>query len=328
MLCPKKRVPRVEVTELCKKLERFLLVAVQCSVMSGKEFFVNRYRQLGWQFKPVLSRQAIRINETNAKGKNVPDRLRSLGVELEKVPFVESGYWVGKSKISVGATAEYLLGLYSIQEAAAQIPATLFTNPKNKTALDASSAPGGKTVQLADLMDNSGSIVALDVDVRRLAALANHLERCHVRCAVVYNLDARRVSGLNLKFDRILLDVPCSGNFASDPQWFTRRKLQDVERNAKVQREILAEAVKCMADDGEIVYSTCSLEPEEDELNMDWAVKTFNLQVQSVRCPGEAGLTEVFGRRLDASVAMCRRIWPDFSQGFFVCKLKKKAEPS
>lgn len=293
--------------------------------MSGKEFFVSRYRRIGWQFKSVQARQAIRINQSNARGKNLPERLRGLGVELEKIPFLEAGYWVGKSKVSAGATAEYLLGLYSIQEAAAQIPATLFSNPKNKSALDACAAPGGKTVQLADLMDNRGSIVALDVDRRRLAALANHLERCHVRCAVVYPLDARRVSGLNLKFERILLDVPCSGNFASDSDWFSRRTLRDVERNAKVQREILAEAVKCLADNGEIVYSTCSLEPEEDELNIDWAIKNLGLQVQHVDCRGDAGLTDVFDRKLDESIMMCRRVWPKDTQGFFVCKLKRKA---
>ena len=293
--------------------------------MSGKEFFVNRYRQLGWQFKNVESRQSIRLNQANAKGKNLPERMRSLGVELEKVPFLNSGYWVGKTKVSVGATAEYLLGLYSIQEAAAQIPASLFTVLKGKTVLDACAAPGGKTTQIADLMGNVGSIVALDVNKTRLAALANHLERCHVRCCVVYGLDARRASGLNLKFDRILLDVPCSGNFATDPEWFNRRTLPDVERNAKVQREILAEALKCLAPNGEIVYSTCSLEPEEDELNMDWAVKNLNLQIQVVDCTGVDGLTAVFGRKLNASVADCRRIWPNETQGFFVCKLKMRA---
>jgi NOL1/NOP2/sun family putative RNA methylase len=295
--------------------------------MSGKEFFVERYRQLGWQFKNVEPRQAIRINEANARGKNLVDRLQSLGVDLEKVSFLKSGYWVRQTKVSVGATAEYLLGLYSIQETAAQIPATLFTSLKGKVVLDACAAPGGKTTQLADLMDNRGAIVALDVNRTRLAAFANHLERCHVSCCVVYNLDARRSSGLNLKFDRILLDVPCSGNFAGDPQWFSRRTLVDVERNAKVQREILAEAVKILSPNGEIIYSTCSLEPEEDELNMDWAVKNLRLQVQEVDCTGEGGLTDVFGQTLDESVSKCKRIWPDETQGFFVCKLTKKEKP-
>src|SRR3989304_2492660 len=124
--------------------------------MSGKEFFVDRYKQLGWNFKDVQPTQAIWINVTNTKGKNIEERLQNTGVQLEKVPFLKTGYWIQRSKISVGATAEYLLGLYSIQEAAAQIPATLFTNLKDKLVRDAGAAPGGKTVQLADLMANTG----------------------------------------------------------------------------------------------------------------------------------------------------------------------------
>ena len=293
-------------------------------LMSGKEFFVDRYEQLGWVFKDVEPRQALRINVTNAKGKNLEERLCSLGVQLEHVPFLETGYWVRSSKVSVGATAEYLLGLYSIQEAAAQIPATLFTALQEKTVLDACAAPGGKTVQLADLMGNTGAIVALDVEKRRLAALSNHLERCHVSNVLVYQLDARQASQLKLKFDRILLDVPCSGNFAADNAWFERRTLKDVERNARLQREILTEAVACLSGDGEIVYSTCSLEPEENEVNMDWAIKHLNLQIEEVDCYGQKGLTDVFGSQLDVSVEHCKRIWPAETQGFFVCKLKKR----
>jgi NOL1/NOP2/sun family putative RNA methylase len=291
--------------------------------MSGKEFFVDRYRQLGWEFCNVQPRQAIRINVTNNKGQNLKERLQAVGVQLENIPFLETGYWVRNSEVSVGATAEYLLGLYSIQETAAQIPATLFTGLKGKTVLDACAAPGGKTVQLADLMGNTGVLVALDLKKQRLVALSNHLERCHISNAIVYNLDARRASWLKLKFDRILLDVPCSGNFVGDREWFKRRTIADVRRNAKLQKEILTEAAKCLFDDGEIVYSTCSLEPEENEVNMDWALNHLNLQIKEVDCYGQKGLTEVFGSRLDVSVERCRRIWPSETQGFFVCKLKK-----
>ncbi len=200
--------------------------------MFGKEFFANRYRQLGWKFEESKPRQAIRINVTNVKGKKIEERLQAIGIQLEKIPFLEAGYWVLSSKVSVGATAEHLLGLYSVQDAAAQIPATLFTDLKGKTVLDACAAPGGKTVQLADLMGNSGVLVALDVKKRRLAALANHLERCHVSNTVVYLLDARKASSLKIKFNKILIDAPCSGNFAVDKDWFKRRTLADVERYA------------------------------------------------------------------------------------------------
>ena len=292
--------------------------------MSGKEFFVARYEKLGWKFEDVEQRQAIRVNAINAEEEAVTKRLRSLGIELEKIPFLENGYWISKSKFSVGATSEYLLGLYSIQEAAAQIPATLFTDPRDRIVLDACAAPGGKTVQLADSMQNTGVIIALDVEKRRLAALCNHLERCRVKNTIVYHMDARHASKLKSSFDRILLDVPCSGNFVTDEYWFKKRTVKDVKRNARLQRQILAEATKVLKNDGEIVYATCSLEPEENELNIDWAMKNLNLQTEKVKCHGEKALTSVFGKNLDSSIEHCRRIWPGQTQGFFVCKLKKR----
>ncbi|MEM3443143.1 MAG: RsmB/NOP family class I SAM-dependent RNA methyltransferase [Candidatus Bathyarchaeia archaeon] len=291
--------------------------------MSCKEFFIKRYEELGWKYRDVRLRQAIRINRINAKPEDVVRRLKALGIELEKVPFLESGYWVRKAKCSVGATTEYLIGIYSIQEAASQIPATLFTDLQNKTVLDACAAPGGKTVQLADLMNNTGVIIALDVKKQRLTALANQLERCGVKNTIMYNLDARKASHLKIKFDRILLDVPCSGNFAADEEWFNRRTIRDMERNARLQREILAEAANVLADDGEIVYSTCSLEPEEDELNIDWAVKTLDLKVEEISCYGEKSSTKVLGK-LDSQIENCRRLWPEKTQGFFLCKLKRE----
>jgi len=292
--------------------------------MSGKEFFVNRYQELGWKYEAAEPKQAIRINTTNANEAHVIKRLESKGVKLEKIPFLQHGYWVSESEFSVGATTEYLLGLYSVQEAAAQIPATLFTNLESKIVLDACAAPGGKTVQLADLMNNSGVVIAFDIEKRRLTALSNHLERCHVKNTIVYLYDARQTSQLKVKFDRVLLDVPCSGNFATDRHWFRNRTIEDVKRNANLQREILAEAAKVLKDDGEIVYSTCSLEPEENELNIDWAVKNLNLQTAKIHCYGEKALTNVFGKKLDSSVENCRRIWPGLTQGFFVCKLRKR----
>jgi NOL1/NOP2/sun family putative RNA methylase len=293
--------------------------------MSSTNFFINRYQELGWKYEDVTLRRAVRINTMNAdKTHAILQRLESIGITLEKVSFLENGYWVCEAKFSVGATSEYLLGLYSIQEAAAQIPVTLFTELENKIVLDACAAPGGKTVQLADSMHNTGAIVALDIRRQRLTALTNQLERCHVKNTVVYLLDSRRVSQLRVGFDRILLDVPCSGNFAADENWFNRRTIKDVERNAALQRDILAKTVKVLKDDGEIVYSTCSLEPEEDELNIDWAIRDLGLQVEEINCHGQKALTYVFGKCLDSSIEKCRRIWPGHTQGFFVCKLKRR----
>lgn len=295
-------------------------------MMSSKQFFVNRYKKLGWNYRQVKLRQAIRVNTMNATKDTVVSRMESLGVALEKIPFLEDGYWIRKSKFSVGATAEYLLGLYSIQEAAAQIPATLFAKIEDKTILDACASPGGKTVQLANIMNNSGVIVALELKQRKMFALANQLERNRVTNTAAYNQDAREASKLNMKFDCVLLDVPCSGNPITDKDWFNKRTLEDVHRNARRQRQILTEAVKVTKNTGEIVYATCSLEPEENELNIEWAIGALNVKVEKINCYGKKGLTNVFGKELDRSIEKCRRIWPNQTQGFFVCKLTKQRE--
>ncbi len=223
----------------------------------------------------------------------------------------------------MGATAEYLLGLYSIQEAAAQIPAPLFTKLKNKTVLDACASPGGKTVHLANLMKNRDLIVALELKERKMFALVNQLERCHVTNTAVYNMDAKEASKLKMNFDCVLLDVPCSGNPITDREWFSKRTMEDVHRNARRQRQILKEAAEVTKDGGEIVYATCSMEPEENELNIDWAIANLDVKVANIKCHGQDGLTNVFGKQLDDSIKKCRRIWPDQTQGFFVCKLRK-----
>lgn len=293
--------------------------------MSNKEFFVRRYKELGWAYREIELRPSIRINTVNAEKIDVVKRLESHRIVLDKIPFLRHGYWIIESEFSIGVATEYLLGLYSVQEAAAQIPATLFTELEGKTVLDACAAPGGKTVQIADLMRNTGATIALDVDRRRLRALSNQLERCRVKNTVVYQLDAREASRLNVKFDKILLDVPCSGNYVTDRDWFTRRTLTDVEKNAELQRQILSEAFKVLKTDGELVYATCSLEPEEDELNIDWAIRTLSLEVEEINCYGEKALTNVFGKKLDSSIEFGRRIWPGPTQGFFLCKLRKLA---
>ena len=292
--------------------------------MSKRDFFINRYKKLGWNFVDIKPKQAIRINSSNVESESLLIRLKKSGIQLIQIPFLKNAYWVNKSKVSVGATAEYLLGFYSIQEAASQIPVSIFTKLKEKKVLDACAAPGGKTVQLADLMKNTGQIVAIDVSKKRLRALANHLERCHIRNSIVFLLDAKQNSFLNMKFDRILVDAPCSGNFTMDKNWFNRRTIRDIKRNAKLQREILAKCITCLDDHGEIVYSTCSLEPEENELNMDWAIRNLNLKIEKIDCLGEKGVTNVFEQKLSNSITRCKRIWPGKTQGFFVCKLRKK----
>ena len=124
-------------------------------------------------------------------------------------------------------------------------------------------------------MENKGIIIALDINNLRLLSLRNNLERMGVKNTIIYQKDARFVSDLGIKFDKILLDAPCSGNFAADGKWLEKRTLEDIKNISKVQKQLIAAAVEVLKENGELVYSTCSLEPEEDEFIVDWALNEF-----------------------------------------------------
>ena len=175
-------------------------------------------------------------------------------------------------------------------------------------------APGGKTVQLAQMMNNKGTMIALDNSTRRLTALKNNLERCGIRNTIIYNKDARYISDFNKRFDKILLDAPCSGNFTLEEDWFEKRTINDIKDRAKLQKELLKAAVDVCK--GEIVYSTCSLEKEENEEVIEWALDNLNVELQEIKLKASPGLTE--------RTKNCRRFWPNEhkTEGFFVAKLK------
>jgi 16S rRNA C967 or C1407 C5-methylase (RsmB/RsmF family) len=174
-------------------------------------------------------------------------------------------------------------------------------------------------------MTNAGAIVAVDVSRERLYALENNLERCGVTNCLAYWEDANAMDFKGKQFDRVLLDAPCSGNYVADRGWFSKRTLKDVGLNAERQRQLLGTAVKLLKPGGVLVYTTCSLEPEEDELNVQWLLDNNDLKLEGIEGSGSPALTEIFGDELNGEIAKCRRFWPDETgtQGFFVAKVVK-----
>ncbi|MBN2142670.1 RsmB/NOP family class I SAM-dependent RNA methyltransferase [Candidatus Woesearchaeota archaeon] len=291
--------------------------------------FLERYDELGEKFDPksIEIAQALRINTLKTDDDSLKKRLNAI---LMKISFLQHGYYF-KSQFTVGAMPEHFLGLIYIQEAASQIPSEVLDPRPGETVLDMCAAPGSKTTQMAAMMQNHGLIIALDANNPRLPALKNNLERCGVSNCLVYKKDAVYAEDiehdLGRKFDKVLLDAPCSGNFATDPEWFKKRQVEDLKEVVKVQRKLIDAALAVLNPRGVLVYSTCSLEPEENEENMDWMLSTYkDLVLEKVDLGvGEPGLTKVFGRQLDPEIAKCRRLWPHKTgtQGFFVAKIRK-----
>ena len=292
----------------------------------GAGTFLDRYKAMGHELRgDERTRRAIRVNTLLSSREEVIGKLEARGVKLTPIPWLRDGFHTEGGESSVGASFEYLLGLYAIQEAAAQFPVEVLAPSNGQLVLDMCAAPGGKTAQAAAWMGNGGAIVAVDVKRNRLYALENNLERLGVENCVAYCADAAGLDyGCEL-FDKILLDAPCSGNFVTDGEWFRKRDIGDVEKNALEQRRLLGAAVRLLKPGGTLVYTTCSLEPEEDEFNAQWLINNHAVRLEEVTGPGSPALIEVLGKTLSPEVARCRRFWPDETktQGFFIAKVVK-----
>ncbi len=288
---------------------------------------VKRYASLGYECKLITLEKSIRINTLKTTETKMISRLQELGVKLTKIPYTDFGYYY-ETTFSLGATSEYLQGYYYLQEAASQLPPKVLDPKPEDVVLDMCAAPGSKTTQIAQYMKNKGTLVALDADPRRLFALRNNLERCGVSNAMLYKKDSRFVFDLGMKFDKVLLDAPCSGNYVIEEEFFTKKSVDGIRERSRLQKELLKAAVKVLKKDGTLVYSTCSLEPEENEMNIDWLLDKYpemKLEETGLKI-GDSGLTEVFGKKLNPEVSKCRRFWPTKTntEGFFIAKLIKK----
>jgi NOL1/NOP2/sun family putative RNA methylase len=288
---------------------------------------VKRYQSLGYTCKLIDIKPSLRINTLRTTEKDLIPRLKALGVKLDKINYTDFGYYY-TTEFSLGATSEYLQGLYYLQEAASQLPPQVLDPKPEEMILDMCAAPGSKTTEIAQYMNNTGTIVALDSDPRRLFALRNNIERCGVTNTILYKKDSRFAPDLKLQFDKVLLDAPCSGNYAIEEEFFTKKSVDGIRERSRLQKELLKSAIRVLKSGGTLVYSTCSLEPEENEMNIDWVLSKYPDMklVETGLTIGDSGIVEVFGKKLNPEVAKCRRFWPTKTEteGFFIAKFIKK----
>ncbi len=293
---------------------------------AGKEFFRERYEKLGGEIADIQTKPTMRVNTLKITAKELIARLEKLGVTLERIPFTKNGYTIVQSKFSLGAITEYLLGYYYLQDAAAQLPVEILDPKPTDVVLDACAAPGGKTTQLAQHMQNQGTIVAYDLKPHRIPSMLVNLERCGVKNTTMFEGNAVLASKLGVQFDKVLLDAPCAGNYLTEAGWFEKRTLEGIQVSCNIQRRLLYDCVNMLKQGGQLVYSTCSLEPEENEMNIDWALKNLPVRLEKVNTAiGDPGLTEVFGQKLNPDIALCKRFWPHKTktEGFFIAKMVK-----
>lgn len=301
------------------------------------DYMIERYiRFMGEEVEEFLDScsfpllRSIRCNDLLIDCKGLERRMYLKGFKLEKVNWLKHGYIVKSypKKPSLGATIEYLSGYYYIQGLASMVPAYVLDPTEEDLVLDMAAAPGGKTTQLAQIMRNKGVILAVEKSRERIRSLQSNINRMGVKNVVLLRADVKLLEKTNLKFDKILLDAPCSGEglLPVDSSRKTKTSLEDLRQFFYEQLKLIDIAYKLLKKDGTLVYSTCSIAPEENEAVVNYLVEEYGVTIEPIKgYPAVNGLTEYNGLKFHDSLSGCIRFYPHKShtEGFFVCKIVK-----
>jgi tRNA (cytosine40_48-C5)-methyltransferase len=269
--------------------------------------------------------QYIRVNTLKTSGAELASRLESKGFKLRSTILPEV-LAVEKAPISAGATTEYLLGHYYIQDLSSCLAVEALDVRENHAILDIAAAPGGKTTFMAQKMKNTGSIIALEPSEKRSRSVSFNLARCGVYNTCVFKMDGMHVEKLGTKFDRVLLDAPCSceGVIAKDEARKTSHQPQDVDYCSSRQEKLIEAAAGMVRPGGILVYSTCSFAPEENEMVVDQLLRRFhNITVEPIE-HGSDGMTSFGDIKFDNQLRNTKRLYPHVhdTTGFFIAKLR------
>jgi len=234
-----------------------------------------------------------------------------------------------KKVATLGSTHEYLIGKYYIQGFESMLP-PLYLNPsESDLVIDMCAAPGSKTTQLAQIMSNKGKIIAVDISKSRINSLIYNLRRCKVYNTIVLQKDATELLSMNLQPDKVLLDAPCSGEgiIRNDPSRKKSKSPEDIKKLINLQIDLLITAVKMVKPGGFVMYSTCSIAPEENEFVVQTILDNYK-KVKIVPIEdnfGMPGFINVFGVKLSEDFLNARRYFPHIhdTNGFFLCLLQK-----
>lgn len=282
-------------------------------------------------------RQSIRINTLAAPASGTLAALSVLEAKLTQSPLMSTGLSIddGRTAIRDSQLAEW--GSIYIQNAASWLPVLALDPQAGERILDMCAAPGGKTSHIAQCANNSATIVANDNSRPRLHKLQSNLERLHVKNVTFTLHDATRLS-YQLEpelFDKILLDAPCSGEgmmTLDDKKSFESWSVAHIKRLQKLQKKLIVQAWTLLKPGGTLVYSTCTMAPEENEAVLDYLLRhNEDVAVEPLtELAGHLGnivepVLEWNGKSFDERLSSVLRLKPSTDiEAFFVVKLTKK----
>jgi len=298
--------------------------------------FLERYAQFIPDFDAFLDamsrplKRTIRVNTLKATRDEVRELLADAG--LEPLPWSDIAFSVNNG-VGLGRRLAHFLGLFYIQEAASIVPGLILNPQPGERVLDIAAAPGSKTTQLAALMKNTGLLIANDASFQRVRGLIGNIDRAGCLNVVVCRMGGVALARLiGESCDRVLVDAPCSseGTIRKSDKALARWSVRAIQRFSKLQKGLIGAGFQALKPGGVMVYSTCTLAPEENEAVVAHLIQRYpEAVVGDVSLPGlvmRPGLTEWNGAVFPDAVRRCRRILPqdNDTEAFFVALISKR----
>ena len=262
---------------------------------------------------PYLS---MRVNKLKYSEEEFEKFLKEKDIQIIKK--VDTVYYINSGLII--NSEEFKTGKIIAQDASSYLAAKNLGVMPNELVLDICAAPGGKTAVLAEEMKNSGEVIAIDIHQHKIKLIDTNMKKLGINIVKAIVMDARNVNKQGRKFDKILVDVPCSGYgvIRKKPEILYSKNKENVEELAKLQLEILNSAADILKDGGELIYSTCTITDEENTNNIEkFLEERKEFKVEKLRIP-ESVLGDY-----DKLGGFCINYKEEIMDNFYIIKLKK-----
>ncbi|MDU4889089.1 MAG: 16S rRNA (cytosine(967)-C(5))-methyltransferase RsmB [Clostridium sp.] len=288
------------------------------------KLFVSQYgEEIGEKILEGLNKRpsvTLRVNSTKTDYEQVADELIKNGYNVEEGVICPEAIRIVKGS-SVEDNPLFREGILTVQDESAMLVAPAMDLEEGMTILDLCSAPGGKTTHIAELMNNTGKVYGFDIYEHKLQLIKNNCDRLGLNTIELGILDAtERSEKLKESGDRVLIDVPCSGLgiIRKKPEIKYTKREKELKEIVAIQRKIMENAAGYVKKGGILLYSTCTINKDENENNIQWFLKKFQgFQVE----PLNFGKVE----NVIYDEKGCVTVLPnEYMDGFFIAKLKRK----
>ena len=262
---------------------------------------------------PYLS---VRVNKLKYTEKEFEEFLKEKDIQIIKK--VDTVYYINSGLII--NSEEFKTGKIIAQDASSYLAAKNLGAMSNELVLDICAAPGGKTAVLAENMENNGEVIAIDIHQHKIKLIDTNMKKLGIDIVKAIVMDARNVNKQGRKFDKILVDVPCSGYgvIRKKPEILYSKNRENIEELAKLQLEILNSAADILKDGGELIYSTCTITDEENTNNIKkFLEERKEFKVEKLYIP------ENVSGDYDRLGGFCINYKEEIMDNFYIIKLKK-----